>query len=249
MITLFIAALYAIVLKTAGLFYGQQFQSPAFLMVMVYFVVALALSMLGVWTLNPPQALYAAEGKAPHTGYLGSFTNGLMATLLATPCSAPYLGPALGVRTAGMADVMLTLGLVGVGMSAEAVSAAGNVSGGAGKNSARRAVVRSAQAGAGDCHARRCDLSGDADSERDIMVVGADGRGAGGIGVLGLGTDADLQHGAGGDLADSRGGAGDRGGHRGFAVFSGGALFWRGAYNRRQWIRAGWKPFNVSAAG
>jgi thiol:disulfide interchange protein DsbD len=80
--------------------------------------VALALSMLGVWTLNPPQALYAAEGKAPHTVYLGSFSNGLMATLLATPCSAPYLGAVLAwaLTQPGWITVMM-LGLVGLGMS------------------------------------------------------------------------------------------------------------------------------------
>jgi thiol:disulfide interchange protein DsbD len=115
-ISLFIAL--AIVIKTAGLFYGQQFQSPQFLIVMVLFVTALALSMLGVWTLNPPQALYAAEGKAPHTGYMGSFTNGLMATLLATPCSAPYLGSVLAWAIPQPAWItVLALSLVGFGMS------------------------------------------------------------------------------------------------------------------------------------
>ena len=60
-VTLFVTL--AIVLRTFGLFYGQQFQSPVFLIVMTYFVVALALSMVGVWTINPPQALYAVDAK------------------------------------------------------------------------------------------------------------------------------------------------------------------------------------------
>jgi len=113
-IALFVAL--AVALKLFGLFYGQQFQSPAFLIAMVMFVVALALSMLGVWTINPPQAIYNVDTQ--HTGYLGSFTNGLMATLLATPCSAPYLGPVLAWALIQPAFITaLALGLVGVGMS------------------------------------------------------------------------------------------------------------------------------------
>jgi thiol:disulfide interchange protein DsbD len=133
-VVLFVAL--AILLRTAGLFYGQQFQSPAFLIAMVLFVVALALSMLGVWTINPPNALYQVEAKLAgsaaegaglayatpaahkHSAYLGSFANGLMATLLATPCSAPYLGPVLAwalVQPTWL--TALALGLVGIGMS------------------------------------------------------------------------------------------------------------------------------------
>jgi suppressor for copper-sensitivity B len=116
-ITLFIGL--AVVLRVFGLFYGQQFQSPAFLIVMVMFVVALALSMLGVWTIQPPRAVYAAdEAFARRSGYLGSFTSGLMATLLATPCSAPFLGPVLAwalVQPAWLTAGMLAI--VGLGMA------------------------------------------------------------------------------------------------------------------------------------
>jgi suppressor for copper-sensitivity B len=113
-ISLFIAL--ALVLKIFGLFYGQQFQSTTFLIVMILFVIALALSMLNVWTINPPQAVYNVD--TARAGHLGSFTSGLMATLLATPCSAPYLGPVLAwalVQSTWL--TALALGLVGVGMS------------------------------------------------------------------------------------------------------------------------------------
>ncbi|HVX83595.1 MAG TPA: cytochrome c biogenesis protein CcdA [Phycisphaerae bacterium] len=130
-ITLFIAL--AVVLKAFGLFYGQQFQSPAFLLAMALLVVALALSMLGVWTINPPQAIYrigssapandpaiTRDYRAPHarSAHLASFTNGLMATLLATPCSAPYLGGVLAWAFGRpMWVTALALGWVGAGMS------------------------------------------------------------------------------------------------------------------------------------
>ncbi len=108
--------LLAAVLKTCGLFYGQQFQSTAFLIGMALFVLALALSMLGVWTINPPRAVYNVD--AGHAGVGGSFLNGVLATLLATPCSAPYLGPVLAWALVQPAWItVLALGLVGVGMS------------------------------------------------------------------------------------------------------------------------------------
>jgi len=112
--------LLALLLRTFGLFYGQQFQSTAFLIGIAYFVLALALSMLGIWTINPPQAVYAADANvstASH-GYSRSFMNGLLATILATPCSAPFLGPVLAWALLQPAWVtVLALALVGVGMS------------------------------------------------------------------------------------------------------------------------------------
>ena len=106
----------AVVLKSAGLFYGQQFQSAGFLTAMALVVLALALSMLGVWTIQTPRAVYAADRGG--AGYAGSFMNGLLATLLATPCSAPYLGPVLAwALVQPMWVTVLGLGMVGVGMS------------------------------------------------------------------------------------------------------------------------------------
>jgi suppressor for copper-sensitivity B len=145
-ITLFIAL--AVLLRGFGLFYGQQFQSPVFLITMTMFVVALALSMLGVWTINPPQIVYKADAifseaasggsgmqvpptagidyagpatpqhRSPAAAYVGSFGNGLMATLLATPCSAPFLGGVLAwalVQPAWLTAIALAT--VGLGMS------------------------------------------------------------------------------------------------------------------------------------
>ncbi len=108
----------AIVLKSFSLFYGQQFQSPIFLGVMAMVIVALGLSMIGVWTMNPPQAVYRADDLGGGGSYLGSFVHGLMATLLATPCSGPFLGSVLAwawVQPTWL--TALALALVGVGMS------------------------------------------------------------------------------------------------------------------------------------
>ncbi len=73
-----------------ALTYGMQYQHPWFLISIALVVLALALSMLGVWTVQPPQALAAIDTSG--SGLFGAFCTGLLATLLASSCSAPFLG-------------------------------------------------------------------------------------------------------------------------------------------------------------
>ncbi len=73
-----------------ALTYGMQYQHPWFLITIALVVLALALSMLGVWTVQPPRALYAINTAGG--GLASSFGTGLLATLLASSCSAPFLG-------------------------------------------------------------------------------------------------------------------------------------------------------------
>jgi suppressor for copper-sensitivity B len=104
-------------LTSNQLIYGMQFSNPVFLITMALIVLALALSMLGVWTIQTPRAVYAVD--KPHAGWIGSYSMGLLATLLATPCSAPYLGPMLQWALIQAVPVMtIFLMLIGVGMSA-----------------------------------------------------------------------------------------------------------------------------------
>lgn len=96
--------------------YGMQYQHPAFLIAIALIVLALALSMLGVWTIQAPNALYAVESN--RGGLAGAFGMGLLATLLATPCSAPFLGVMLTwalVQPTGI--IVLFFVLIGVGMA------------------------------------------------------------------------------------------------------------------------------------
>lgn len=102
--------------------YGEQYNSPLFLITMSMVVLALAFSMFGVWTIQPPRAVYAAEVRA---GYTGSFFMGVLATLLATPCSAPLLGPVLAwALVQPLTVTVLAFALVGVGMAAPYVALA-----------------------------------------------------------------------------------------------------------------------------
>jgi suppressor for copper-sensitivity B len=74
--------------------WGQQFQSPAFVIVMCGVVFVMALSLLGIWEIPIPG--FIGSGKsvklAAKEGTVGAFAKGVLTTVLATPCSGPYLG-------------------------------------------------------------------------------------------------------------------------------------------------------------
>lgn len=110
-----------IALKATGQQFGWgfQFQSPRFVIGMMALMFVFGLSLLGVFMINLPGAaigrLSAAE---EHEGYLGAFMKGVMGTILATPCTAPYLGSALGVAFVTTNDRLLAIfSAVGFGMA------------------------------------------------------------------------------------------------------------------------------------
>ncbi len=77
-----------------GYQWGGLFQSSYFIFFMILFVTVLSLSMLGLYTINIPGFAARASVKTV-PGLADSFVKGLMATLLATPCSGPFLGAVL----------------------------------------------------------------------------------------------------------------------------------------------------------
>jgi thiol:disulfide interchange protein/DsbC/DsbD-like thiol-disulfide interchange protein len=97
-------ALIVILLQTAGetVGWGFQFQEPVFVLAMCAIVFVFGLSLFGVFEFQLPGSVVsgvstALAGNGPGgKGYLTSFGEGVFATVLATPCTAPYLGPALG---------------------------------------------------------------------------------------------------------------------------------------------------------
>lgn len=97
-------------------FYGSQFQNPIFMLAIGLVLVAFGLSTLGVWTIQPPAAVGRLE--TPGSGYLASFSTGLLATILATPCSAPFLGSVLAWALLEPSwVVVLFFALIGAGMA------------------------------------------------------------------------------------------------------------------------------------
>ena len=91
----FVMLVLAALAVFAGMGWGEQFSSTGFTITLAAIVFAFGLSFLGVWEIPLPGFVSTADGKAPQEGYAGAFSKGILSTLLATPCSGPFLGPAL----------------------------------------------------------------------------------------------------------------------------------------------------------
>ncbi|MBT6495622.1 MAG: hypothetical protein HOL01_13825, partial [Planctomycetaceae bacterium] len=79
-----------------GLGWGGLFQNSTFNLVMACVIFAMGLSLLGVFELPVPGFVGASAGGQHREGLTGAFMTGILATLLATPCSGPFLGATLG---------------------------------------------------------------------------------------------------------------------------------------------------------
>jgi len=88
--------------------WGMQFQNPQFLVVLTILVTLVALNLFGVFEVTMNSNVMGAAGQlASQKGPSGAFFNGVLATILATPCTAPFLGVALGFAFAQSAAVIL----------------------------------------------------------------------------------------------------------------------------------------------
>jgi suppressor for copper-sensitivity B len=84
-------------LASTNLGWGQQFQFVSFRIAMLGIVFAFALSFLGVWEIPIPGFIGEQAGHVQtKEGPAGSFLKGVLGTVLATPCSGPFLGPVFG---------------------------------------------------------------------------------------------------------------------------------------------------------
>jgi thiol:disulfide interchange protein len=114
-------ALLLIVLKSLGreITWAFQFTNPYFVLVMSAVVLVFALNLFGVFEISLPQN--ANSGLLSWTareGDAGSFFQGVFATVLATPCTAPFLGTALGFAFTQSGWVILVMFLsIAAGMS------------------------------------------------------------------------------------------------------------------------------------
>lgn len=75
--------------------WGFQLQSPLFVAVMIYVLFAVGLNLSGVFTFGASLTGVGSD-LASLKGYAGSFFTGALATLVATPCTAPFMAAALG---------------------------------------------------------------------------------------------------------------------------------------------------------
>ncbi len=94
-----VAVLLALRAGGQHLGWGFQFQSPAFLAVMALLLFFLGLSLAGMFEIG--LTLTSAGGSlAQKQGYAGSFFTGVLAMVVATPCTAPFMGVAIGYALA-----------------------------------------------------------------------------------------------------------------------------------------------------
>jgi thiol:disulfide interchange protein len=120
LISFWILAGILLILKAGGahLGWGFQLQSPVFLIVLSSFMFLFGLSMFGVFEIGT--SLTTIGGKSQgRSGFGGSFLSGVTATIVATPCTAPFMGSALGFALTQPAYVsILVFTFIGLGMSA-----------------------------------------------------------------------------------------------------------------------------------
>ncbi|MGD0482396.1 MAG: thioredoxin family protein [Terracidiphilus sp.] len=97
-------------LRAAGatLGWGFQFQSPIFLLVLAGLLFFFSLSLAGQFEIGLTLTSAGGTLAAKH-GYAGSFFTGVLAVIVATPCTAPFMGPAIGYALAQPAAVTFAI--------------------------------------------------------------------------------------------------------------------------------------------
>ncbi|MEZ5387886.1 MAG: cytochrome c biogenesis protein CcdA [Prosthecobacter sp.] len=97
--------------------WGFQLQSAGFNYGLAAFFLIFGLNMAGVFEIGASAVGVGQNLQAKH-GLGGSFFSGLLATLVSTPCSAPFLGTALGFAVKLPApQAMLLFTLIGLGLA------------------------------------------------------------------------------------------------------------------------------------
>lgn len=115
-------AFCVMMLKLVGhnLGWGIHFQEPLFIGFLIIILIVFASNILGYFHITVPSFLLTRLNYLSNRNdvVLNHFFTGVLATLLATPCSAPFLGPVLTVAlTTNYLNVLLVFVSIGVGLS------------------------------------------------------------------------------------------------------------------------------------
>ena len=98
--------------------WGMQFQNPFFLVVMIFVLVLFIGQIQGLFYINPPSFLNKIFSQKTSQENFMNFLTGVFLVLLATPCTAPYLGTAIGFALAGSSsDLLIIMGATALGFS------------------------------------------------------------------------------------------------------------------------------------
>lgn len=130
LVAFLLLALALIGLKAAGatIGWGIQFQQPLFLVFLILICVTFAANLAG-WFEIPLPAFIGATSQVvdgSRTGTYGkSFLTGMLATLMATPCSAPFVGTAVGFALSrGTQEILVIFATLGLGLALPYVAVA-----------------------------------------------------------------------------------------------------------------------------
>ena len=113
-----IAALM-LVLRASGeaIGWGFQLQSPGFVIFLIYLFSAIGLSLSGYLEIGSGLMALGQSSKVSNT-LSSSFMTGVLATTVASPCTAPFMGPALGFAIAQPSYLaLLVFAFLGLGMA------------------------------------------------------------------------------------------------------------------------------------
>ncbi len=99
-----------IALRTGGQFlgWGFQLQSPYFVAALSFLLVGLALNLFGVFEIGGAM-MGVGQKWAGRESTAGAFFSGVLATVVATPCTAPFMGTAMGYALSQPAAVAMSV--------------------------------------------------------------------------------------------------------------------------------------------
>lgn len=110
-------SIFVIVLRASGeaVGWGMQFQNPSFVAAMIAVIFVFGLNALGVFEFT----VSVQQGEKQRSGFSESFANGVVASIMSTPCSAPFLaGAAAFALTAPSWQTLVVFQIVGLGLAA-----------------------------------------------------------------------------------------------------------------------------------
>jgi thiol:disulfide interchange protein DsbD len=118
--TFIVIALVMLILRSAGesIGWGFQLQSPIFVIALVYLFFVMGLAFSGYVEIGTGLMSIGQSSNNNNQSLTGSFMTGVLATTVASPCTAPFMGPALGFAIAQSSAVaLLVFAFLGLGMA------------------------------------------------------------------------------------------------------------------------------------
>lgn len=112
------AVLIALQQAGSAIGWGFQLQSPGFVIALAYLFIAMGLSLSGVIEFGG-NLMNTGSGLANRSGLSGSFFTGVLAVIVASPCTAPFMGTALGFAVSQPPHIgLIVFAALGAGMAA-----------------------------------------------------------------------------------------------------------------------------------